>query len=308
MAQSLRTVFRWHRSFLFTVIGLFMILQSGQAFGHVMFGDPTSSIGGTNRFSLSVGGGGVITQKFIFNDPSYTYVTPTQRLVFEGLEDSDDPEADSDEFKGEHIFLTGAYRFGAAGEIFLTVGQMRLKEEPFDGELGLIWGGGVRISPPQPGPFKAGLVLQAFSGRTKDEGYDVLINGFRNNPNGSTFVFSEGSGENEIKYSGLSAMIGMSAQHFASFHPYIGLMITTLKGNEKGSVSGNGNVNDCVVGVTCTNTREPFTASWDMDFELNTMIGGIIGFQFSPDGPFTVTVEGQVGPQTAFYVSGGMQF
>jgi hypothetical protein len=296
--------FRWHRSFLFTVIGLFMILQSGQAFGQIIFGEPTSTVGGTNRFSLSIGGGGVILLQFKFDDSPLTYVTPTQTFVFEG-------EETPIKFEGEYVFLTGAYRLGAAGEIFLTIGQMRLKDkdEIFDGELGLFLGGGVRISPPQPGPFKAGLVLQGFSGKTRDESLNVVINAFQNNPgNTSDSIFSEGTGEDEIEYMGLSAMIGVSAHHFTSFHPYAGLMLTYLKGNQKGSVSGNGNVNHCVIGAGCTVTSEPFTASWDMDFEVNTMIGGIIGFQFSPEGPFTVTVEGQLGTQFAYFVSAGMQF
>lgn len=301
MAQLLTTTLRWRRACFFVIVGLFFVLQSGQAFGQVIFGDPTSTVGGSNRFNISVGGGGVILQTFKFDASPLTYVTPTQTLVFEGVEDSVN-------FKGEHIFLTGAYRFGAIGEIFLTVGQTRLKEDPFDGDLGMFLGGGVRVSPPQPGPFKAGLVLQGFSGKTKDESFTVLIDAFRSSPNRSISIFSEGSGENEIKYTGLSAMIGMSAQHFASFHPYVGVVFTSLKGNEKGSVSGNGNVNDCVIGASCTNTQEPFTASWDIDFDLDTMIGGIIGFQFSPEGPFTVTIEGQLGTQYAYFVSGGMQF
>lgn len=303
MVQSLRMVFRWHRSFLFMIIAVFSILQSGQAFGQIIFGDPTSSIGGANRFSLSVGGGGVINQKFKFDAAPLTYVTPTRTLVFEG-------EETSVKFEGEHVFLTGAYRLGAAGEIFLTIGQTQLrdKDEIFDGELGLFWGGGVRISPPQPGPFKAGLVLQGFSGRTKDESFDVLIDAFRVTEDGTESVFSEGRGEDEIKYMGLSALIGVSVQYFTSFRPYAGLMLTYLKGNEKGSISGTGFINDCVISTPCVATTEPFTASWDMDFEADSMIGGVLGFQFNPDGPFTVTIEGQVGTQSAYFVSAGMQF
>jgi hypothetical protein len=289
------------------VVGVLILLQSRQAFGQVIFGDPTSTIGGPNRFSFSVGGGGVINQKFKFDAAPLTYVTPTQTFVFEG-------QKASIKFKGEHVFLTGAYRLGAAGEIFLTVGQTRIEDEDelFEGEFGMFLGGGIRISPPQPGPFKAGLVLQGFSGKTKEENYDVFLEGSQDNVTvgGVDNVSSFGTGEDEIEYTGLSAMIGVSAQYFASVRPYAGLVFTFIKGNEKGSVSGNGDTSHCATSGPnpCTFNSESFTASWDIDFESETTIGGIIGLQLNPEGPFTITLEGHLGTQDAYFVSAGMQF
>jgi hypothetical protein len=302
MAQRFIPVFRRRYFRFFAVIGLLFISHAEQASGQVIFGDPTSTIGGANRFSLSVGGGAASNEKFKFDPSSHPFITPTQNLSLKAAERSD-------KFKTESVFLTAAMRLGAFAEVFGTAGQTRIKTLRADGDFGPLWGAGIRISPPQPGPFKAGFVLQGFSAKSKDTSFSVRLIESQPNPDGSNeFVAVQGTGADEISYTGYSGMIGVSAQHFSSFRPYAGVFFTSISGTEKGSISGIGPVNHCPATGGCTPRTESFTSSWSFDFKNEAAIGGLIGFQFNPEGPFTVTAEAQAGNRTAFFVSAGMQF
>lgn len=177
MTQTWITLLRRHRPMLFLIAGALFLLQPGHASGQIVFGDPTLTIGGLNRFSLSIGGGAVIGQNLRFDASRVTYVTPTASLSMRTEEETGGARA-------EDVFLTGTFRLGQVAEVFGTVGQTQVTHDSLKGKFGTFFGGGIRISPPQPGPFKAGLVLQGFSGKSKDESFDFSLGLVQQNPDG----------------------------------------------------------------------------------------------------------------------------
>ena len=105
-------------------------------------------------------------------------------------------------------------------------------KEPFDGDNGMLVGGGIRLSPPQSGLIKIGIVLQAY--RYSSEGtYPSYAYLYGTTPDGSSAdVIINGDTTEKINMTNYSAVLGFGVNSSQYVRPYAGLLFSIINGTE----------------------------------------------------------------------------
>lgn len=279
------------------LLTLALLMTPSLGWSQTLYGDPSLTLYGISRGKIEIGGNVIKDQKIKIEDTVIHVATSTQNLTW------DIPES-TEKIESEHLFLTAAWGLGKMGDIFATIGQHRIKE-PFDRNYSISGGGGIRISPPQTGAVKVGLLLQAYYFSSEDNNIASYAYGQGTTANGSQEYFSaDGTGKEKIAMTRYDAVLGFGIDKIPYFRPYAGLLLTMINGTVEGSFSGQDY--ECIYGSSCTSSQVSF--SFERDISSDSSIGGIAGVVLNPAQDIGITIESQFGPHTSYGASAFVRF
>lgn len=209
----------------------------------------------------------------------------------------------------ENFFLTAEMGIGRIVDVFVNIGQSRINK-PIDGNFNFAGGGGLRISPPQSGVIKIGVVVQtySFSSESDDVAFDVFETGTASD-NSKIFFVAQGKGKEKIRLDRYDAVLGFGVDKISYIRPYAGLLFTMINGTDERSFSGQGSA--CVIpsGGSCTaSSSTNISFSYKQDIASDSSIGGIAGIVFNPKEDMGMTIESQFGPQATIAASAFVKF
>lgn len=288
--------------FSLAISSFFLLPLIVQAQG--LLGNPGFIEGGSAKFRLEVGGGTVLKQKIKYKETTIPFNTTSQNFLITG-------EEGTDEIEKEQFFLSGFIGLGSMGDFFANVGMLKIKNDAFDGDQNLSWGAGLRISPPQDGWVRFGLIVQVAHEKSTDDNVTLQFSSFDTEPTNPTTITSiraTAKGKSEIEITRYDIFLGFSAQNLPIL-PYGGLLVTVLDGTDTITSNGQAFIDRFPrSGGLVTTTTENFSTSFENDLEEESMVGGVLGFVFNPSGKSGVTLEGQFGSNSAVMLAVFMRF
>jgi hypothetical protein len=250
-----------------------------------MFGDPSQTSGKTGLGKIEIGGGLTSSQELREKSTTIQFRNSTQSVAI-------DVAATTVKIDNEYVFLSASAGLGEKVDVFGKVGLTKV-DKPYKGDYGFSGGGGFRISPPQSGAIKVGVLVQAqYFSSAGDESPAML------GESGSGGSYSAyGTLHEKITMTRYDVVLGFGGNMTASVRPYAGLLFTAFNGTDEASFSGTGS-------VFANSTITPITSfSYKRNFQNVSSLGGIVGMTLNQSEDMGATLEIEFAPVT---VSGGV--
>lgn len=289
---------------LFCLVFFFSIAQPGTSSAQIQYGDP--SYINDSKHPVKFGfGAGITGREEIKLKPTPMTVQSSggQTLTF-------DLAPQQQELQSIQMYLTGSMRLGQTVELSAIVGQTKIRE-PLNADYALLGGAGLRISPPQTGMFKMGLLLQASFSSGKGTAVKESISSNSHTASGDYVIFgASGTGQEKMSLERYDALLGFGVDRIPHVRPYAGLLMSRIQGTDEVTFQGAGGV--CVIpsgGSSCTFqsvTQTQFSVK--RDIEERNSVGGIVGIILNPADNVNIILEGQFATSYSFSLSTVMSF
>ncbi len=293
VARFLKTV----RYLPLLFVALLMVPSRGRC--QMVYGDPSLTLYGTSVAKIEVGGGAMKTQKIRGSATTASISTPTSNYTL-------NLSALDQHIGTEQVFMTASGSLGRIGDVFGSVGQTRISD-PYEGDFGFFAGGGVRISPPQSGAIKIGLLVEA--SRFSSEGpSSSVVSAYGTATDGSWVSTNIADAREEIMLTRYDVLLGFGVDALPHVRPYAGLLFSEINGSDKVSYSGPGTVYSTPPGgVPVTQTTQISYAA-KRTISGASSVSGIAGVTLNASEEMGMTVEAHFGNGVAYAASAFMHF
>lgn len=257
-----------------------IVLTACDGYGQTPFGDPSATLGGFGRYRLEVGRGLIDSYHLHFKGQVVSVKT---NQVNANLTASETRER----IKGDLSFVTATVGLTRSIDVLLTAGQFRIRTL-FDGNYGPAGGLGFRLSPPQTGLIKMGLLVQALYATSKNNDSDAQVDTWFEPDSRyiERHIVASGTAEDKLRLISYDLLLGFSLQNIPFVRPYGGMLVSVQNRTEKGSFSGQGDVFTCPFRGTCKpeNPRGsvPVSLSWNTDVSSDTVFAWGLGLSITP--------------------------
>jgi hypothetical protein len=280
-----------------------IVLTAGDGYAQTLFGDASATLGGFGRYRLEAGRGIIDSYHLHFKGKVVSVVTNQFSAHLTASETTGRIES-------EMSFLTATVGLTRSIDVLLTVGQFRT-QTLFDGNYGPAGGLGLRLSPPQAGLIRMGLLVQVFYGTSKNDGYDAKVD-TQFEPDSryiERHIVATGTAEDKLRLISYDLLLGIDLQNIPLVRPHGGVLVSVQNRTENGSFSGQGNVATCPFpGTICLTASTPVSLSWNSDVSSDKVFAGLIGLSITPvdwiGADFEYVVgRGHIGNQRGFMAS-----
>jgi hypothetical protein len=270
---------------LFTVCAILSLSVPSSSIGQTLFGDPTLTSGTVGLGKIELGGGLTTGQELKEKSTSVELTTASQNVSLA-------VPATKTKIDTEYFILSASIGLGKTSDFFVKAGLTKI-DQPYKGDYGFSGGGGFRISPPQSGAIKIGLLVQAQYFSSEGDESPAMPGGSGTTSTGSgASYYGYGNLHEKITMTRYDALLGFGGNVTPSLRPYAGLLFTVLNGTHEATLTGTGQIS--YVGTGVITPISSFT--YKRNFQNDSSIGGVVGITLNPSENVGAAIEFEFAP------------